>query len=52
MVPQAPGLQDADEESPDGVAGAQYYQNARRSRDFTEPNMKRQSSLLDLQEHE
>ena len=52
-----PGLQDAeDAPTDDGNAGAQYYNSARRSREFNEaPSGKpvnRQSSLLDLQEEE
>ena len=54
---QVPGLQDAeDAPTDDGTAGAQYYNSARRSREFNEvatgKPINRQSSLLDLQEHE
>ena len=54
---QVPGLQDVEgSQAADGPAGAQYYNMARRSREFSQPAdgkpINRQSSLLDLQEHE
>ncbi len=54
---QVPGLQDAeDAPTDDGDAGAQYYNSARRSREFNEAAtgkpINRQSSLLDLKEEQ